>query len=73
MATGKTEEERSIERTTARGEREEGKRKSRKPSSQKQAEMDERKWKASGNPKEEAKAEEREAPTKRLWERSWEG
>ena len=47
MATGKTEEERSIEGTTARGEREEGKRKGRKPSSQKRTEMDERKWKAS--------------------------
>ena len=47
MATGKTEEERSIEETTARGKREEGKRKGGKPSSQKQAEMDERKWKAS--------------------------
>ena len=43
METGRTEEEKSTEGTAARGEREEGKRKSRKLSSQKRAETDERK------------------------------
>ena len=47
MGTGRTEEERSTGGTAARGEREEGKRKSRRLSSQRQAETDERKWKAS--------------------------
>ena len=47
METGWTEEERSTGGTAARGEREEGKRKSRRLSSQRQAEVDERKRKAS--------------------------
>ena len=47
METGRKEEERSTGGTAARGEREEGKRKSRRLSSQKQAEADERKRKAS--------------------------
>ena len=47
MGTGRTEEERSTGGTAARGEREEGKRKCRRLSSQKQAEADERKRKAS--------------------------
>ena len=46
METGRTEEERSTGGTAARGEREAGKRKSRRLSSQKQAEADERKRKA---------------------------
>ena len=50
METGRTEEERSTGGTAARGEREEGKRKSRRLSSQKQAEADERKRKASRKP-----------------------
>ena len=48
METGRTEEEIRTEGTAARGEREEGKRKSRRLSSQKQAEADERKRKAGG-------------------------
>ena len=47
MDTGRTEEERSTEGTAARGKREEGKRKCRRLSSQKRAEADERKQKAS--------------------------
>ena len=43
METGRTEEERSTEGTAARGEREEGKRKCRRLSSQKQAEAIEQK------------------------------
>ena len=50
METGRTEEERSTEGTAARGNREEGKRKSRRLSSQKQAEADERMRKAGGKP-----------------------
>ena len=46
METGRTEEERSTVGTAARGKREEGKRKSGRLSSQKQAEADERKRKA---------------------------
>ena len=48
METGRTEEEIRTEGTAARGEREEGKRKCRRLSSQKRAEADERKRKASG-------------------------
>ena len=47
METGRTEEERSTGGTAVRGEREEGKRKSGRLSSQKRAEADERKQKAS--------------------------
>ena len=43
METGRTEEEKSTEGTAAGGDREEGKRKGRRLSSQKQAEADERK------------------------------
>ena len=67
METGRTEEERSTEGTAARGKREEGKRKCRRLSSQKQAEADERKQKARGKPESESK---REAPVEQLWERS---
>ena len=45
METGRTEEERSTVGTAIRGEREEGKGKNGKLSSQNRAEMDERKWK----------------------------
>ena len=48
METGRTEEERSTGGTAARGEREAGKGKRRRLSSQKQAEADERKRKAGG-------------------------
>ena len=47
METGRTEAENSTGGTAVRGEREEGKRKGRRLSSQKQAEVDERKRKAS--------------------------
>ena len=62
--------------TAARGERDEGKRKSRRLSRQKQAEADERKQKASGKPGREAderKQKRREAPVEQLWERNREG
>ena len=51
METGWTEEERSTGRTAARGEREEGKRKSGRLSSQNQTEADERKRKRGKSPK----------------------
>ena len=66
----------STEGTAARGKREEGKRKRRRLSSQKQAKADERKRKASGKPGKEAderKRKRREAPVERLWERNREG
>ena len=66
----------STEGTAARGKREEGKRKSRRLSSQKRAEGDERNRKASGKPGREAderKRKRREAPVERLWERNREG
>ena len=49
----------STEGTAGRGEREEGKRKNGRLSSQKRAEADERKQKASGKPGREAKAEKK--------------
>ena len=52
METGRTEEERSTGGTAARGEREEGKRKRRRLSSQKQAEADERRRKQAESPEE---------------------
>ena len=58
-------------RTADRGEREEGKGKSGRLSSQKQAEADERKRKAGGKPGREAlirKRRRREAPVEQLWE-----
>ena len=70
METGQTEEERSTGGTADRGEREEGKRKSGRPSSQNRAEADERKQKARGKPESESK---REAPEEQLWERNREG
>ena len=70
METGRTEEERSTGGTADRGEREEGKRKNGRLSSQNRAEADERKRKARGKPEGES---EREAPEERLWERDREG
>ena len=61
METGWTEEERSTGGTADRGEREEGKGKCGRLSSQNQTEADERKRKR------------REAPVERLWERNREG
>ena len=76
METGQTDEERSTEGTAARGEREAGKRKGRRLSSQKQAEADERTRNAGGKPGREADERMRngrEAPVERLWERNREG
>ena len=70
MEIGWTEEEESTGGTADRGEREEGKRKNGKPSSQNRAETDERKWKVRGKPESESI---REAPVEQLWERSREG
>ena len=56
--------------TADRGEREEGKRKNGRLSSQNRAEADERKRKAREKPEGES---EREAPEERLWERDREG
>ena len=70
METGQTEEERSTGRTADRGEREEGKGKNGRLSSQNRAEADERKQKAREKPESESK---REAPVEQLWERNREG
>ena len=70
METGRTEEEKSTGGTAARGEREEGKRKNGRLSSQNQTEADERKQKEREKPESESK---REAPVEQLWERSREG
>ena len=70
METGRTEEERSTGGTAVRGEREEGKRKNGRPSSQNRAEADERKQKVRGKPESESI---REAPVEQLWERNREG
>ena len=70
METGWTEEERSTGGTADRGEREEGKGKNGRLSSQNRAEADERKQKARGKPESESK---REAPVEQLWERNREG
>ena len=70
METGRTEEEKSTGGTADRGEREEGKGKNGRLSSQNRAEADERKQKARGKPESESK---REAPVEQLWERSREG
>ena len=56
METGWTEEERSTGGTADRGEREEGKRKNGRLSSQNQTEVDERKRKRGKSPKARAKA-----------------
>ena len=70
METGWTEEERSTGGTADRGEREEGKRKSGRLSSQNRTEADERKRIERGKPESESK---REAPVEQLWERNREG
>ena len=70
METGRTEEEKSTGGTADRGEREEGKGKNGRLSSQNRAEADERKRKVRGKPESESK---REAPVERLWERNREG
>ena len=54
METGWTEEERSTGGTADRGEREEGKRKNGRPSSQNQTEVDERKRMRGESPKAKA-------------------
>ena len=56
--------------TADRGEREEGKGKNGRPSSQNRAEADERKQKVREKPESESK---REAPVEQLWERNREG
>ena len=70
METGRTEEERSTGGTADRGEREEGKGKNGRLSSQNQTEADERKRIGRGKPESESR---REAPVEQLWERSREG
>ena len=70
METGRTEEEKSTGGTADRGEREEGKRKSGKLSSQNQN--------GSGRKKAEERekpegASKRDAPVERLWERNRDG
>ena len=60
METGRTEEEISTVGTAAREKREEGKRKRRRLSSQKQAEADERMWKAGGKARNRSGREEAE-------------
>ena len=59
METGWTEEERSTGGTADRGEREEGKRKDGRLSSQNQTEADERKQKRGKSPKAKAKGKHR--------------
>ena len=59
MATGRSEEERSTGGTADRGEREEGKGKNGKPSSQNRAEADERKRSEGKSPKARAKGKHR--------------
>ena len=70
METGRTEEERSTGGTADRGEREEGKRKSGKLSSQNQNGSGRKKAEERGKPESESK---REASVEQLWERSREG
>ena len=70
METGWTEEERSTEGTAVRGEREEGKGKNGRLSSQNQAEAIDKKAEVRGKPESESK---REASVERLWERNREG
>ena len=70
METGWTEEERGTGGTADRGEREEGKRKNGRLSSQNRTEADERKRIERGKPESESK---REAPVEQLWERNREG
>ena len=70
METGWTEEERSTGGTADRGEREEGKGKSGRLSSQNQNGSGRKKAEERGKPESESK---REAPVEQLWERNREG
>ena len=70
METGRTEEEKSTEGTADRGEREEGKGKNGRPSSQNRNGSGRKKTEVRGKPESESK---REAPVERLWERNREG
>ena len=70
METGWTEEERSTGGTADRGEREEGKGKNGRPSSQNRIEVIDKKTEVRGKPESESI---REAPVEQLWERSREG
>ena len=70
MATGWTEEESSTGGTADWGEREEGKGKDGRLSSQNRNGSGRKKAEVRGKPEGESK---REAPVERLWERSWEG
>ena len=70
METGRTEEERSTGGTADRGEREEGKGKSGKLSSQNRNGSGRKKAEERGKPESESK---REAPVEQLWERNREG
>ena len=70
METGRTEEERSTGGTDVRGEREEGKRKDGRLSSQNQSGSGRKKAEVRGKPESESG---REAPGKQLWERNREG
>ena len=70
METGWTEEERSTGGTADRGEREEGKRKSGRLSSQNRNGSGRKKAEEREKPESESK---REAPVEQLWERNREG
>ena len=70
METGWTEEERSTGGTADRGEREEGKGKSGRLSSQNRNGSGRKKAEERGKPEGESK---REAPVEQLWERNREG
>ena len=70
METGWTEEEESTGGTADRGEREEGKGKNGRLSSQNQMKVIDKKTEVRGKPESESI---REAPVEQLWERSREG
>ena len=70
METGQTEEERGTGGTVVRGEREEGKGKNGRLSSQNRTETIDKRVEVRGKPESESK---REAPVEQLWERSREG
>ena len=70
METGRTEEEKSTGGTADRGEREEGKGKSGRLSSQNRNGSGRKKAEERGKPEGESK---REAPVEQLWERNREG
>ena len=70
METGWIKEERSTGETAVRGEREDGKGKHGRQSSQNRGGSRRKKAEARGKPESESK---REAPVEQLWERNWEG